>query len=68
MKITKVMCNWAPHCENRYCTHGHPHTPDKVDQKYKCNQAKNWCPSEDEWVRCVKVISSPQQASIKAIA
>jgi len=52
----KVMCNWTPHCENVYCAHRRPHTTIKIDMIHNCNRIKAWCPSEDKWVKCVKVL------------
>jgi len=58
MTDNKVMCNWAPHCENIYCVHRHPHSaypnPSK-NGKPQCEDKGVFCYSENRDVNCVEV-------------
>jgi len=57
-KELRLMCNWAPHCENIYCVHRHPHNAYPALSKNgnpQCEDKGVFCHSENRAVNCVPV-------------
>ncbi len=56
--MTRVMCNWVPHCENIYCVHRYPHNSYPSASKNRnpeCEDKGVFCQSENRAVNCVPV-------------
>ena len=56
MTMTKLMCNWTPHCDIMTCPHRTPHFPMvSKNNKPQCQQKGAYCYPKEHSVHCVIV-------------